>query len=110
MQLKHHKDLTIEKWQSLSLAERMANVGSEVIRTLNWKEKDIKQADLAFERSLELFDLTKMVETSHPRKREIARLKETWVDFIAGDNLYQTSQQLWESEFISYTFLAMNKN
>jgi len=28
-----------ERWFKLSLAEQLANIGSEVIRAINWKEK-----------------------------------------------------------------------
>lgn len=110
MKLVHHKDLTVEKWQKYSLAEQLANVGSEVMRTLQWRGKDTKQADLAFERSLELFDLTKQAESSLPRRREVSRMKEAWVDFVVGDNHCQTTQELWENESIRYTILARNKN
>lgn len=109
MKLVHHKDLTLAKWRAYTLAERMAHVGSEVIRTLNWRGKDAKQAGLAFERSLELFDLTKVVETSKPRLMEISRLREAWTDYAAGNNVYGTTSAIWENEFISYTFLARNK-
>lgn len=109
MKLVHHKELTLEKWQAYSLAERMANIGSEVIRTLNWQHKDTQQAALAFERSLELFDLTKMT-TKSVQLREISRLKEAWVDFISGLNTYKITKEVWENEFLQYTVLARNTN
>lgn len=106
MKLRHHKDLTLEKWAKYCLPEQLANIGSEVIRTLHWQETDKPQAKLAFERSLELFDLTKATKLPLPKLKEVARLREAWTDFIAGDNVYQTNSTMWEREFMHYTFLA----
>lgn len=110
MQLKYHKNLTVEKWATLSLAKQLANVGSEVIRTLNWGEKGNKEySQLAFERSLELFDLTLASKKTEPQYREISRLREAWVDYIKGSNVYQTSEKIWNREFMSYTYLGQNQ-
>ncbi|MBI2263538.1 hypothetical protein HYU72_02795, partial [Candidatus Berkelbacteria bacterium] len=54
-----HKNLAAGRWFSLTLVEQLANVGSEVIRAFNWRKKgDEKSTKLAFERALELLDLT----------------------------------------------------
>ena len=58
MNYQHH-DLAAGRWSQLTLAEQMANIGSEFERALNWRAKD--NADYsrrAFERALELMDLT----------------------------------------------------
>jgi len=34
-----HKELAEGRWKDLSLCEQMANIGSEVSRTIKWKEK-----------------------------------------------------------------------
>ena len=36
----HHKELASGRWFSLSLFEQMANIGSEVIRSIKWKNKN----------------------------------------------------------------------
>ena len=54
-----HKELSQGKWQKMSLIEQMANIGSEVERAINWKNKNDKEySRMAFERALELIDLT----------------------------------------------------
>ena len=54
-----HKTLAKGRWKSLSFLEQMANIGSEVERTMNWKNKDnAEYSQLAFERALELMNLT----------------------------------------------------
>ena len=60
-----HKDLANGKWFELSFPVQMANIGSEVIRAINWKNKDNpKYCQQAFQRALELLHLT----ISDPRK------------------------------------------
>ena len=59
MQKYQHKDLAAGHWQELSFFEQMANVGSEVERTISWKNKgNLEYSQKAFERALELLDLT----------------------------------------------------
>lgn len=36
-----HKGLTIERWSQFSLAEQLANVGTDVERAIRWKEREI---------------------------------------------------------------------
>ena len=81
-----HKELTKEKWQQLPFLNQMANIGAEVGRAINWREKDKKISETAFERSLELLDLT--IEDPKNRKclKEICRLREVSVDYFYFDN------------------------
>ena len=53
-----HPDLAAGRWGQLSLAEQLANVGSEVGRMLRCRERDERLATGAFDRALELLDLT----------------------------------------------------
>ena len=54
-----HKQLAAGKWKELSFLEQMANIGSEIERAIKWKNKNNAQyCRLAFERGLELLDLT----------------------------------------------------
>ena len=47
------------KWAAMDFIPQMANIGSEVGRTLKWKQKgNISLAKNAFIRALDLFDLT----------------------------------------------------
>jgi hypothetical protein len=54
-----HRELAAGRWNLLSFAEQMANVGSEVERTISWKNRGRAEiSGRAFERALELIDLT----------------------------------------------------
>ncbi len=77
--------------------EQLANVGSDVLRAINWKKKDGTQdSQLAFERSLELFDLTIADPKNRKRLKEILRAREAWVDYFTYDNVYGTSDSFWQ--------------
>lgn len=57
-----------EKWAALDFITQMANIGSEVGRTLKWKQKSNKAlAKSSFIRAIDLFDLT----------IEVGRIKST---------------------------------
>lgn len=54
-----HKQLAAGRWFELSLVEQLANVGSDIERTIQWKKKgDFEYSKEAFLRALELLDLT----------------------------------------------------
>ncbi len=61
------------RWGKLSLCEQLGNVGSEVDRAISWRRKgETERSNNAFERSLELLDLT----ISDPRWTVGRRLRE----------------------------------
>ncbi|MBI2459346.1 MAG: hypothetical protein HYV53_02205 [Parcubacteria group bacterium] len=102
-----HKNLAAGRWAELSLAEQMANIGSEVERAIKWKAKgNFKYSDQAFFRSLELLSLSLDTETSGSRLKELARLYEALVDYFKGENIFASSDKLWRNYFYSFNWLA----
>lgn len=102
-----HKQLAVGKWRELSLMEQMANIGSEVGRTIKWKNKNNKDfANRAFERALELFDLTIDDEKNKLRLKETIRAREVFADYYIGDNIYNTSDKQWQKYFSAFNFAA----
>ena len=72
-----HRDLAKGRWHTLSLAEQLGNVGSEYGRALSWKEKNNPEYTLkAFDRMLELLDLTIADPRWLRRLKELVRLRE----------------------------------
>lgn len=86
-----HKNLADGRWQDLSLAEQMGNIGSDVSRAAHWYKKDEKLFWGAVDRALELFDLTLADGRWQGRRREIARSREVFCDAVYGGELYQSS-------------------
>lgn len=73
-----HPSLAAGRWQSLSLVEQLANVGSEVDRAIRaHAQARPDRFERALDRALELFDLTATDPrwTQH-RRREILRARE----------------------------------
>ena len=104
-----HKNLASGRWKTLTFFEQMANIGSDVERTMKWKEKDnAEYSRMAFERSLELLDLTIADEKNTARLKELLRLRETLADYFAFDNIYQSSEKSWRNYFYAFTFAARN--
>lgn len=103
----HYKKLADGRWNELTFFEQMANLGSEVHRALNWREKGNEEyARLAFERSLELFDLTIADPENISRLKEICRAREAWVDYYAYSNEYNSTQEQWEKYFLAFNWAA----
>ena len=105
-----HKELAAGRWAELSLMEQMANVGSEVERALNWKAKNNHDYSVrAFERALELLDLTLDNCKRGSALKEIARTREALVDFFFGSNEFASSAYFLRSYFLQFA-IAARKN
>ena len=102
-----HKELAAGRWRELPLVEQMANIGGEVERALSWREKGNEDySRRAFERALELVDIT----LAHPHRpshlREIARLREALVDYFHGANEFKSTESSWRKYFYHFTYAA----
>jgi hypothetical protein len=102
-----HKKQSEGDWQKKSFLEQMANIGSEVYRAMNWRNKGNEEyAQLAFIRALELFDLSKGSKLTYPQYRELLRMREMWVDYFMYDNEYNSTEELINSYFTSTTIAS----
>lgn len=108
--MNQHVDLQKERWSKLSLAEQMANIGSEIIRALKWKNMEHREyADVANRRALELFDLTLATAKHYSVLKEIARCRELWLDYFVEKNQYHQTADQWEKYFLAFNYAARNK-
>src|SRR3989338_554576 len=102
-----HKNLAGGKWQELTFFEQMANIGSEVERTIKWKNKcNAEYSRLAFERALELMDLTIDNEKSQSRLKELLLIRETLADYFVLENDYHSTDKSWQNYFYAFNFAA----
>jgi hypothetical protein len=102
-----HADLAAGRWKSLDLCHQLANVGSEVERTMSWKSKgNSEYSQRAFDRALELLDLTVNDKKNRKRLKEILRLREALADYFAFENEYGSSDELWHKYFYCFQFAA----
>ncbi len=96
-----------ERWNNFSLSEQMANIGTEIGRTINWRKKgNVEMSMNALYRGLELIDFTINDKKNKNSLKEILRVREALVDFFIGDNIYKSSDGIWEKYFYFFNFAA----
>ena len=92
----------------MTLAEQMGNIGSEVNRAAIWESQGMmEQREKAFDRLLELFDLTiGDARWKGSKRKELARAREVirdaYVPGVGGD----ASLVSWIKYFDAFAFYA----
>lgn len=105
--IKHHTGLTPEKWSELSLAVQLANVGADIERAIRWRnKKNSEYSNNAFERALELIDLTRIDKKNKNSLRELCRLREVLIDYFVYENIYNSSDESWHNYFYAFSMAA----
>jgi hypothetical protein len=105
-----HRELAAGRWNLLSFAEQMSNIGSEIERTISWKKRGRPEiSGRAFERALELIDLTIADARNLTRLRELLRVREAVADHFYFDNFYQSTPESWQRYFGSFLIAARGK-
>ena len=102
----YHEDLAQGRWQTMTLAEQLGNVGSEFSRAIKAREAGNQgRFENASDRFLELLDLTVVDPRWRGyRRRELARVKEA-----SGETLYgidQSGAASLEKYFFQFALLA----
>ena len=104
-----HKELGDGRWFTFSIFEQLGNVGSEFERAASaYQRGDRERFEKAFERMLELLDLT--IEDpkwrTGPRLRELLRLREEVCDVFHGNEIYGTSIETLKKYFLYFGIAA----
>ena len=106
-----HTDLAAGRWQALTLAEQLANVGSEVDRAIRaWEAQRSDRFERALQRALELFDLTATDERwrGH-RPREILRVRGEFCRLFYDDSVPRGSARGLARYFLQFGVLARRR-
>jgi hypothetical protein len=99
-----HAGLAAGRWHELSLAEQLANVGAEVGRMR--RHATTPSTSAAFERALELLDLTLVDPRWRGRRKEIARARELLCDAAFGGVEHGTTLDDLDRYFLAFAVLA----
>ncbi len=101
-----HSQLSQEKWQNLPFFNQMANVGAEIGRAINWRSKNQDVSRGAFERGLELLDLT--IDDFKNRKylKELCRLREVLADYFYFDNEHGLDDKNMNNYFYGFNYAS----
>jgi hypothetical protein len=102
----HHAGLAAGRWHQLSLAEQLANVGAEVGRMRRRRGAGELVSQAAFERALELLDLTLADPRWRGRRKEIARAREVLCDAALGGHEYGATLDDLDRYFLDFAVLA----
>src|SRR5690348_10940099 len=77
-----------ERWFTLTVAEQLGNIGSEVGRAAKWQGRDEQAFWGAVTRALELLDLTQADQRWRARRPELDRARESVADAALGGGAY----------------------
>lgn len=83
-----HSELASGRWLTLSLAEQLGNIGSEVGRAAKREGKNAPLYEKAVSRAFELLDMTLADLRWRHRLKELVRVREIMADAIFGGHLY----------------------
>ena len=100
-----HKGLANGGWAEIPFNLQMGNIGSEVSRSLKWKEKgNEKRMNASIDRALELFDLSMAFNKNSAKLKEVCRAREEFCDYFFGGNYFQTDptkRQRYYDQFVT---------
>jgi hypothetical protein len=103
----YHKELASGKWFGFSLPMQLSNIGSEIGRAINWKNKNnLELSQGAFERGLELLDLTILDQKNIKRLKELLLLREFLADYFCFGNTYKSTETQWNNYFMNFNYLV----
>jgi len=103
--MSQHKSLAAGRWKEMAFSEQMANIGSEVERSLKWRAKhNDAYSQKALERALELIDLSLDSLKSFARLKEVARLREAITDYFFGTNQFKFTDESLRKYFSNFVF------
>lgn len=102
-----HQQLAAGRWYTLTYAEQLGNIGSDVERAIRASEAgDPERKQLAFARALELLDLTLADPRRGGEQAELLRLRATLCDVFQGENASGTSFESLSSYFLEWGIIA----
>ena len=100
-----HSSLADGRWFTLSLAEQLGNIGSEVNRAIRSRGKK-QRFDNAVYRAFELFELTISDIRWRRRLKELTRAREFLCDAVLGGAEYGTTLEDLNKFFYYFAYAA----
>ena len=92
-----------KKWFNLPVKTQMANVCSEVLRAIKWKNKCDSQKEYSFyEKALDFLMLTIRDPKNFSCLNELKLCSEELSDYFIGSNVYRTSEAILKNYYDSF--------
>ena len=98
-----------ERWHTLTIAEQLGNIGSEVGRAAKWQGKDENSFWGAVSRALLLFDLTQSDQRWYRPRSELDRAREVFADAVLGGREYKSNLKDLEKYFMLFALAAQSR-
>ena len=105
-----HKTLVNDgRWAQMTLAQQMANIGSEVSRSTKWLIKNNpEQAERAFYRGLELIDCSIDSTLKFTTLKELCRLRENYCELFLDKNIRELQNLIKYFDYFAIESLRTN--
>ncbi len=85
----------IEKWNSMPIGLQISNIGSEVSRAINWKNKGNDKRKIGFcNKAIEFLKLSVKDPKNAHRVGELSFCIEELQDYFLGNNIYGTTDEM----------------
>lgn len=106
-----HAGLASGRWGALSLAEQLANIGSEVERSIHAQEAGrVDRRDHALARALELFDLTAADDRWRgSARREVLRAREYFCRIFYDETVESDAAAFLRKYFLQFAVAARRR-
>ena len=98
-----------ERWHTLTLAEQLGNIGSEVGRAAKWQGEDENAFWGAVSRAMDLFELTQSDRRWNKRRTELDRTREVFADAVLGGSEYKSNLKDLEKYFMLFALATQNQ-
>lgn len=81
-------------WFAMPLGVQISNVGSEVHRAINWKNRgDVQKRNSFCMKAIEFLELMKKDPKNCYRKGELDCCIDELKDYLLGENIYNTTEE-----------------
>ena len=82
-------------WFEMPVSMQISNIGSEVSRAINWKNKGNEKRKIGFcEKAIEFLQLSIEDPKNSHRIGEFSFCIEELKDYFLGDNIYKTTDEM----------------
>jgi len=109
VKMKYHKDLTPERWFKFSFDEQMANVGADIGRAINWRNKDKEQSKNFLKMGLILFDAIIADPKNKDKQKELLKVHKELVNYFSGNNFSESDDEKWNNYFYGFNYAVAVK-
>jgi hypothetical protein len=82
-------------WFEMAVSMQISNIGSEVSRVINWKNKGNEKRKIGFcEKAIEFLQLSIEDPKNKHRIGELSFCIEELKDYFLGENIYKTTDEM----------------